>query len=70
MDIWGIWKHCKPRIYSSEFIIVRRAIFMNFVAGNAPIIEENLSPEDVVKLIQEVGRDYIERNKRGISEIE
>ncbi len=61
------WSHYKPE-YSSDFILVRRAVFGNFVAKDADIIEENLSPEDVVKLIQDVGRDYIKRNKRGINE--
>ena len=62
--------HYKPHVYSSEFIIVRRAVFMNFVAGNSDIVEEDLTPEHVVKLIQQVGEDYIEHNKRGISELE
>ena len=44
------WSHYKPH-YSPDFIMVRRAVFLNFVNAKADIIEENLTPEDVIKLI-------------------
>lgn len=55
--------------YSSDFILVRRAIFMNFISHSAPISEEDLTPEDIVVIIQDVGKEYIGASKRGISEI-
>ncbi len=61
------WSHYKQH-YSDDFILVRHAIFMNFVSAEADIIEENLDPRAVVKLIHQVGRDYLKKNKKGISE--
>lgn len=52
--------------YSSDFILLRRAIFMNFIANNAPIREEDLTPEICYQLIYDIGEDYIGRNKAGI----
>lgn len=63
------WSHYKQH-YSDDFILVRHAIFMNFVSADADIIEENLDPQGIVKLIQQVGRDYLKRNKRGASAFE
>ncbi len=62
------WNHYKQR-YGDDFVMVRRAIFLNFVSAKAGIKEEDLSPQDVVILIQQVGQDYMRRNKRGISDI-
>ncbi len=61
------WSHYKQH-YSDDFIMVRHAIFLNFVSSGANIIEEDLDPAGVVKLIQQVGQDYLKRNKRGIDE--
>jgi hypothetical protein len=55
--------------YSTDFLIVRRAVFNNFIAFSAPIKEEDLTPEDIYTIISEVGLDYTERNKRGLTEV-
>ncbi len=60
------WNHYK-QTYSSDFILVRRAVYANFVSYDADIIEENLTPEDVVKLIRQVGNDYVKRSKRKLT---
>ena len=61
------WSHYKPT-YSTEYILVRRAIFMNFVSEKAHVREEDLSPDIVVRLINQVGEDYKKKNKRGLTE--
>lgn len=53
--------------YSSDFILLRRAIFMNFIASNAPIREEDLTPEICYQLLFDIGEDYAEKNKAGLS---
>ncbi len=60
-------KGMKTTEYSSDFISLRRAIFMNFIAQNAPIREDDLTPEVCRQLIYDIGEDYIRRNKRGIA---
>lgn len=57
----------KREQYSSDFIMLRRAIFMNFIAQNAPIQEEDLTPEICFQLLYDIGEDYIRRNKRGFT---
>lgn len=52
--------------YSKEFLTLRRAIFENFVVKDAPIKEEHLTLDDLCCLIEDVGEDYMQRNKRGI----
>ncbi len=51
---------------SIQFLILRHAIYQNFIAVNAPIKEEDLSLDDLTKIISDVGSDYTERNKRGL----
>lgn len=58
-----------PIKIEDSFYSIRRAIFMNFISANAPIKEEDLTPEDCLDIIREVGEDYIRRNKRGITKI-
>ncbi len=60
------WSHYKQH-YSSDFIMVRRAVFLNFVNANADIIEENLTPVDVAKLIGQAGKDYARKSKRKLT---
>ncbi len=60
------WSHYKPH-YSSDFIMVRRSVFLNFVNAKADIVEENLTPEDVIKLIAQVGKDYVRKSKRKLT---
>lgn len=53
---------------NEEFLILRQAIFQNFVAKNAPIKEKDLTLDDLCLLIEDVGRDYVLRklpSKRG-----
>lgn len=57
----------KTEVYSSDFILLRRAIFMNFIAQNAPITEEDLTPEVCFQLIYDIGEDYVRRSKRGFT---
>lgn len=49
-----------------HFLRIRHAIFMNFIAIEAPINEEDLTPEICVQLIKDVGKDYIYKNKTRI----
>ncbi len=51
---------------SIQFVILRHAIYQNFIAASAPIREEDLSLDDLTKIIADVGKDYVERNKRGL----
>ncbi len=51
---------------SIKFLILRHAIYQNFIAASAPIREEDLSLDDLTKIIADVGKDYIKRNKRGL----
>lgn len=53
--------------YSIDFIVVRRAVFWNLIAADAPIKEQDLTPQDVIRLIEDVGNDYVSRNKRGLT---
>lgn len=55
--------------YSSDFITVRRAIYQNFIAKNAPIKEEDLTLHDVYMIIYDVGRKFADRNIAGLTEI-
>lgn len=53
--------------YSTDFLVVRRAVFWNLIARNAPFREEDLTPAQVVKFIEMAGEDYVSRNKRGVT---
>jgi hypothetical protein len=52
--------------HSKEFLTLRRAIYLNFIARDAPIKEESLTLNDLCFLIRDVGEDYVRRNKRGL----
>lgn len=56
---------------NSEFISIRHAIFMNFIASSAPIREDDLSLDDILAIINDVGKDYIsnKRNGKGYTDI-
>lgn len=55
-----------PDLDQSRFAILRHALYFNFVAANCPIPEEKFTIDDLLLIIQDVGKDYADRNKRGL----
>ena len=55
--------------YSSDFITVRRAIYQNFIAKNAPIKEEDLTLHGVYLIIYDIGKHFLDKNIRGLTKI-
>jgi hypothetical protein len=55
--------------YSTDFLIVRRAVFMNFIARNAPIREEDLTPQDIYAIIYDLGKHFASQNVAGLSAV-
>lgn len=53
--------------YSIDFIVVRRAVFNNFLRHDAPFNEKDLTPIHVVRLIEEVGRSHYDLGKAGVT---
>ncbi len=55
--------------YSNDFIVVRRAVYQNFVARDAPIKEEDLTPHDMYLIIYDVGKHFANRNIAGLTKV-
>lgn len=48
--------------YRDKFLTLRRGIYNNFVARNAPVKEVDLTLDDLRELIRDVGSEYYKRN--------